>query len=226
MATLSWSSAAAGVAVSVTSGSASANRLAASVACLMGGPPDTFLLSVRRGGHSTPRPPRGKASISAAAVFLARLGLARRGFRALPGIRYSAGGGDRQPGARQPDRPVLPRARQPGRAGADLGRQLRFAARERGDGAERHRARLEIGVARREDRAEDAVLDAGADRGDAVPAHEDDTVAAERTREGGTLFRLDHQHVGVAEFVVLVPVRRADAADCAEMEDRHVIGAG
>jgi len=45
-------------------------------------------------------------------------------------------------------------------------------------------------------------------------------------RERGALLRLDHQHIGVAEFVVLVPVRRLVAADRAEVEDRQVVGAG
>src|SRR6185437_16576227 len=48
---------------------------------------------------------------------------------------------------------------------------------------------------------------------------------SESTRERGALLRLDHEHVGVTEFVALVPKWRANAAHRAEVKNRHVIRA-
>src|SRR5438067_3770947 len=59
-----------------------------------------------------------------------------------------------------------------------------------------------------------------------MPHHQHHPMLAESARERGTFFRLDHKHVGVAEFVALVPKWRPDATDGTEMENRHVVRAG
>src|SRR5262249_18409759 len=98
--------------------------------------------------------------------------------------------------------------------------------KSRSCGGDRHGAPLILRIARCVDRPEDAITNAGTGDGDAMSHHEHHPVLAESARERGTLLRLDHKHVGVAEFLTLVPERRTYAADRAEMEDRHIIRAG
>src|SRR5664280_1599344 len=169
--------------------------------------------------------PRGKPNYSSPPQFTTAARLCRRPrrFGFLGRGRYPA---RQAPRFADPHRPVFPRARQASGLGGDLAGHLGFARRQRGDGAaDRQSTHMVFGVAGRIDRAEYAVLHAGAGDGDTVALHQHHPVAAERAGERGPLLRLDHQHIGVAEFVVLIPVRRLDAADRAEMEDRHIVGA-
>ena len=54
----------------------------------------------------------------------------------------------------------------------------------------------------------------------AVAAHQHHPVRSERAGERGAFLRLDHQHVGIAELIALIPERHV-ADDGAEMKYRH-----
>src|SRR5579875_1368866 len=140
--------------------------------------------------------------------------------------RAPPGDGRRSARLGDPQGPVFPGTVETGGLLADAACKLGLARRQGADAADGERAYLVFGIACREHRAEDAVAQAGAGDGDAMPLHEHQEALPEGARERRTLLRLDHQHVGVAELVALVPERRPNAAHRAEMEDRHIVGAG
>src|SRR5262245_40609499 len=91
---------------------------------------------------------------------------------------------------------------------------------ERRRSAERKRVHQILCVLAKKDRARYQFLQAAADDGRAVPAHEYHGVRPERARERASLFRLGDQQVGVAELIMLIPERRYRADRRAKMEYR------
>src|SRR5262249_48296251 len=137
----------------------------------------------------------------------------------------------RRPGGRlvrYTHRPVFPRPHEAGCLGTYLASELCFARRERGDigGANGHCPYLIFGVARGKYRAEYAVANAGARDGHSMAHHQHHPMLAESACKRSALLRFDHQHIGVAEFIALVPERRANASDRPEVKNRHVIRTG
>ena len=87
--------------------------------------------------------------------------------------------------------------------------------------AEKRSAKLIIGVPAQINRAGDKFAQARADDGGAVALHQHHRIAAKRARERAALLRFDHEKIGVAELVVLIPERNF-FSDCrAEMKHRH-----
>ena len=92
--------------------------------------------------------------------------------------------------------------------------------------AEQRGLHLIRGIVAGVDRAEQELAQIGGDDGGAVVAHQHHRMVTERPGERAALLRLDHQHVGVAELVGLVPERRLRSHRRAEMEHGDQINAG
>ena len=101
-----------------------------------------------------------------------------------------------------------------------------LAAAQRADLAEQHRAQLDFGIGVRVDRPEHEFAQRGTDQSGAMAPHQNHPVRAERLCQRLAFLRLDHQHVGVAEFVSAVPEWRRRAEHRAHVEHRHELDAG
>src|SRR5581483_9756574 len=70
-------------------------------------------------------------------------------------------------------------------------------------------------------RTGDELPQGSADDGGAVALHQHHRIAPERARERAALLRFDHEKVGVAKFIILIPERHFFTNRSAEMEDRN-----
>src|SRR6202521_835683 len=147
----------------------------------------------------------------------------RGGVRRRPFRRGEAG---HALGLFEPHAPILPCPRDGTRPQIIGAGALALGSGQRFDMAERVRAQLLLGVAADIDGAEHELVQRGpSDRG-AVSAHQHDPVGSERARQGCAFLGLDHQQIGVAEIVTLVPERRLWADGAAQVIDRKELGAG